>query len=92
MPTPETVIPPPPPPLIVEERLRLAHASLHCLRRLALLADEPHGVSFFADLQGFAKVVRGFAKAIEEHVRAVIAALPPQCTDRDAPDAKGGVR
>src|SRR5262249_54102310 len=34
--------------LIVEERLRLTLSSLRCLRRLATLADEPHGVELFA--------------------------------------------
>lgn len=78
--------------LIVEERLRLTLASLHCVKRPAFLADEPHGVRLFADLKGFARVVRSFAKTLEDHVRAIKAALPPHCSNLDAPDAEGGAR
>jgi hypothetical protein len=78
----------PPRTLIVEERLRLTLSSLRCLRRLATLADEPHGVQLFADMQGFSRVVRSFTRAIEAHVGAVSDALPAHCTNLDAPERK----
>ena len=79
---------PSPRTLIVEERLRLTLASLHCLRRLAFLADEPHGVQLFADMKGFSRVVRSFTRALENHVGALSAALPAHCTNLAAPDLK----
>lgn len=85
---PEVPTAPPPRTLIVEERLRLTLSSLRCLRRLATLADEPHGVQFFADIHGFSKVVRSFTRALEAHVAAISDALPAHCTNLDAPERK----
>jgi hypothetical protein len=85
---PEDPTVPRPRTLIVEERLRLTLASLRCLRRLATLADEPHGVQLFADMQGFSRVVRSFTRALEDHVGAITDALPAHCTNLDAPERK----
>jgi hypothetical protein len=85
---PEIPTVPPPRTLIVEERLRLTLSSLRCLRRLATLADEPHGVQLFADMQGFSRVVRSFTRALEDHVGAISDALPAHCTNLDAPERK----
>jgi hypothetical protein len=85
---PEVSTVPQPRTLIVEERLRLTLASLRCLRRLASLADEPHGVQLFADMQGFSRVVRSFTRALEDHVGAISEALPAHCTNLDAPERK----
>lgn len=82
---PEVPTVPAPRTLIVEERLRLTLSSLRCLRRLATLADEPHGVQLFDDMQGFSRVVRSFTRALEDHVGAISDALPAHCTNLDAP-------
>jgi hypothetical protein len=85
---PEVPTAPSPRTLIVEERLRLTLSSLHCLRRLATLAHEPHGVQLFADMQGFSRLVRSFTRALEAHVGAISDALPAHCTNLDAPARK----
>lgn len=88
LPFPEVPTVPPSRTLIVEERLRLTLSSLRCLRRLATLADEPHGVQLFADMQGFSRVVRSFTRALEAHIGAISDALPVHCTNLDAPERK----
>jgi hypothetical protein len=85
---PEVPTVPSPRTLIVEERLRLTLSSLRCLRRLATLADEPHGVQLFADMQGFSRVVRSFTRALEAHIDAISDVLPAHCTNLDAPECK----
>jgi hypothetical protein len=78
----------PPRAPIVEERIRIALACAACLKRIARLAAEPHGIPLFADLSSFARVASQFAGAFDEHVRAIEAALPPSATNLDAPSAK----
>jgi hypothetical protein len=45
-------------------------------------------VQFFADMQGFSRVVRSFTRALEDHVGAISDALPAHCTNLDAPERK----
>jgi hypothetical protein len=77
-----------PRPPIVEERIRIALACAACLKRLARLATEPHGVPLFADLRSFARVAGQFAGAFDEHVRAIEAVLPVSATNLAAPSQK----
>jgi hypothetical protein len=76
-----------PPRLLVEHRLRLALATLDCLKRLSSLADEPHSIRLFDDVPSFARIVWQFTRVTEVHLRAVKAALPPECLNVD-----GGAR
>ena len=75
-------------PPIVEERIRIALACAACLKRIARLAPEPHGVQLFADLSSFARVARQFAGAFEEHLLAIEAALPASATNLTAQSLK----
>jgi len=75
--------------LIVEERLRLALATVDSLHRVALFADEPHDIALFSDLKGFATVVVSFSAALDIHLQAVKQALPPTCQNLDAPTPDG---
>jgi hypothetical protein len=75
-------------PPIVEERIRIALSCAACLKRIARLAMEPHGIPLFADLQSFARVASQFASAFDEHVRAIEASLPASATNLAAPSPK----
>jgi hypothetical protein len=79
------------PPLIVEERICASLASMVCLKRIALLAQEQHGIPLFDNVWGLARVTRQFAVAAERHLRAIKRALPASATNLDAPDPKEGV-
>jgi hypothetical protein len=72
----------------VEQRLRYLLATTDCLRRIAIVADEPHGIPLFNDLRRFADLVHQFAWATETHVLAIKAALSVSCANIDAPDAE----
>jgi hypothetical protein len=78
------------PPLIVEERIYASLASVVCLKRIALLAQEHHGIPLLANVVGFARVTRQFAVAVERDLRAIKRALPASATNLDAPDDKEG--
>lgn len=80
--------PRPPRQPIVEERIRIALACAACLKRIARLATEPHGIPLFSDLPSFARVASQFAGALDEHVRAIEAALPASATSLAAPSTK----
>jgi hypothetical protein len=72
----------------VEERIRIALACAACLKRIARLAAEPHGIAMFAELPSFARVVSQFAGAFDEHLRAIEVALPASATNLAAPSPK----
>jgi hypothetical protein len=81
----------PPRPPIVEERIRIALACAACLKRIARLAAEPHGIPLFADLPSFARVATQFAGALDEHIRAIEAVLPVSSTNLVAPSMKNAL-
>ncbi len=78
------------PPLIVEERIYASLASVVCLKRIALLAQEHHGIPLLNNVVGLARVTRQFAVAVERHLLAIKRALPVSATNLDAPDVKEG--
>jgi hypothetical protein len=78
------------PPLIVEERLYASLASMVCLKRIALLAQEHHGIPLLGNVVGLARITRQFAIAVERHLLAIKQVLPVSATNLDAPDAKEG--
>ncbi len=73
------------PPLIVEERICASLASVVCLKRIAVLAQEHHGIPLLDNVVGLAKITRQFAAAVECHLRAIRRALPVSATNLDAP-------
>ncbi len=73
------------PVLSVEERLRLALASLDSLHRLASFSSRPHEIALFDDLAAFANTVASLTRAVRLHIDAVIAALPETCRRIAAP-------
>jgi len=75
-----------PPPPIVEERLLVCIDALKCLQRLARLAQQNNNIPPFSSLFRFARITNQFARALEEHLRAVTAVLPAKATDLPAPD------
>ena len=79
------------PVLSVEERLRLALASVETLHRLASFIDEPHEIDLFDDLKSFATAVASFSRALGIHFDAIKRALPAACQSTEAP-ASGGAR
>ena len=74
------------PPPIVEERLHVCIDTLKCLQRLARLAEQPNNIPQLSSLFRFARMARQFARAIEEHLKAVTLVLPVAATNLSAPD------